>query len=192
MAQDNGLVKRGLFLLVLMSGLVIVVLAILFQRADTKLPAAMPRPELLTSTLVQTDTAFPANVTWLGVQQIGEAFPSGPGWRIRYNAAAALARRGSPSVPWAILIEMLDEDRQMHNFRELRGDGRAVPNEAAALTTVLAALKATAEWHKKRANNRPEVSPELQKLYAAVDKLTASPIMEIKLQAENTRKVFFR
>src|SRR5579872_4267218 len=100
MAQDNGLVKRGIFLLVLMSGLVILVLVMLFPRSDTRLPIALPRPELLAATLVQADTSFPANVTWLGVQRIGEAFPSSLGWRIRYNAATALARRGSPNVPW--------------------------------------------------------------------------------------------
>src|SRR5579863_1101583 len=132
MAQDTGLVKRGMFLLVLMSGLVTVLLTILFQRSETALPTAAPRPELLAASLVQTDAAFPANVAWLGIQQIADAFPSGPGWRIRYNAATTLARRGSPNVPWPVLVEMLDEDRQMHNFRELRADGSAVPDEAAA------------------------------------------------------------
>ncbi len=157
------------------------------------MPTSSPRPELLATALIQTDAAFPANVAWLDIHQIGEAFPSSAGWRIRYNAATTLARRGSQNVPWAVLVEMLDEDRQMHNFRDsARRWPRPSPNEAAARTTVLAALRATADWHKKQARDRPTVSPELRQLYAAVDKLTSSPIMEIKSQAENTRKLFFR
>jgi hypothetical protein len=79
----------------------------------------------------------------------------------------------------------------MHNFRVQLQDGSVVPDEAAARLTVVYALKAIAEWHKKQAS-RQEVPPALAKVYAAVDKLADSPIMEIKTQVENTRQVFFR
>ncbi len=190
MTQDTGLVKRGLFLLVLMSGLVIVLLVIMFQRVAPTLPVAAGRPELLAATLVRSDTAFPAGVAWADLYEIGEAFPSSPGWQIRYNAAGSLARRGSPQVPWPVLLEMLDEDRQMHNFREQLPDGRLVPDETAARMTMIYALRAIGEWHKKQASK--EVSPELAKVYVAVDKLANSPVMEVKTQAANAQSLFFR
>src|SRR5262249_5111572 len=111
MAQDTGLVKRGLMLLVAMSALVIVVLTIIFQRAIPAAPPSLERPELLSASLIRTDAGFPGAVAWLDIYKIGEAFPSAEGWKIRYNAAGALARRGSADVPWATLLEMLDENR---------------------------------------------------------------------------------
>ena len=192
MTQDSGIVKRGLFLLVLMSGLVIVLLIIMFQRTTNTLPAFAERPELSATLLVRSVSSFPSSVSWTDLYQLGENFPSAPGWQIRYNAAGALARRGSPNVPWDIVLEMLDENRQMHNFREQLPNGQVVPDEAAARLTVVSALRAIGEWHKKQENKAKDVSPELLQVYAAVDKLAASPVMEIKTQVENTRKVFFR
>jgi hypothetical protein len=191
MPQDSGLVKRGLLLLALMSALVVVLLTIMFQRSGPGLPASVDRPELLAAVLVRSDASFPAAVSWSGLYRFGEAFPSAPGWLIRYNAAGALARRGSDNVPWDVLREMLDESRQMHNFRVQLRDGRLVPDEAAARLTVLSALKAIAEWHKKQTAGK-EASPELAPVYAAVNKLAGNPVMEIKSQAENTRKLFFK
>src|SRR2546423_12206021 len=104
MSADTGFVKRGLFLLALMCGLVVVVLSILIQRSASTLPPFGERPELLGALLVRSDTAFPSAVCWPSVYQIGEAFPSAAGWLIRYNAAGALARRGSSHVPWNILL----------------------------------------------------------------------------------------
>jgi hypothetical protein len=190
--QDRGLIKRGFFLLALIAALVVVVLFILFQRPGRAMPAVAQRPELLAASLVRSDATFPSSVSWSTIAQLGEAFPSAEGWKIRYNAAAALARRGSDQVPWLTLIEMLDEDRQMRNFRVQLESGSAVPDEAAARLTMVAALKAIGQWHKKQANGNKAKAPELVEVYAAVDKLASSPIMEVKMQAENTRQTFFR
>jgi hypothetical protein len=192
MSQDGGLVKRGLLLLALVSALAIVVLVIIFQRAGPAFPVPVQRPELLSACLIRSDTAFPGAVAWLDIYRIGEAFPSAEGWKIRYNAAGALARRGSADMPWDVVLEMLDEDRQLRNFRVQLQDGTLVPDEAAARLTIVYALRALADWHKKQADHSKEVTPELATVYAAVDKLASNPIMEIKTQAENTRKVFFR
>jgi hypothetical protein len=191
MSQDAGLIKRGLFLLALLSALATVLLVILFQRPASTLPAPTPRPELLAASLVRSGTAFPDAIAWPQIYQIGEAFPSPAGWNVRYNAAGALARRGSSQVPWEILLEMLDEDRQMHNFRVQLQDGKRVPDEGAARLTMVYALQAIAEWHKKQSGPNP-VSPALARVYAAVDQLAANPVMEIKTQVANTRQVFFR
>jgi hypothetical protein len=191
-SQDKGLVKRGLFLLGLMTLLVVFLFTVLFQRAAQTSPAATPRPELLTTSLVLSSTGFPAAVDWVDIFRISEAYPSAPGWKIRYNAAITLARRGSAHVPWSIIGEMLDEPRQLQNFREQLADGRSLPDEGAARMTMIAALRALADWHKKQEDKTKETSPDLAKVYMAVDKLAASPIMEVKGQAENTRKLFFR
>ncbi len=189
--QDSGLIKRGFFLLGLMAALVAVVLVILFQRPGATAPTTTQRPELTATSIVQLDTVFPASISWPTIAQLGETFPSAEGWRIRYNAAAALARRGSDQVPWPILLEMLDEDRQMRNFRVQLQDGSAVPDEAAARLTVIAALKVIGQWHVKAGGNK-EKTPELVQVYAAVDKLTSSPVVEVKVQAEKTRQTFSR
>jgi hypothetical protein len=192
MSQDVGLIKRGLLLLAMMSALVVALLVIMFQRTPTVLPATVTRPELTAATLVQADMAFPSGVCWASLYQLQEAFPTPVGWLIRYNAAATLARRGSANVPWDMILEMLDENRQMHNFREQLVNGDVVPDETAARMTVVSALRAVGDWHKKQALGNKAVSPELTQVYVAVDKLAASPIMEIKTQAENTRSLFFR
>src|SRR5437868_11926739 len=131
MSQDTGLIQRGFFILALMCVLMVVVLSILFQRSVSTPPPSGERPEFMAALLVRSDTAFPAAVSWPGLYQIGEAFPSASGWQIRYNAAAALARRGSSQVPWSVLLEMLDENRQLHNFRDQRQDGQVIADEGA-------------------------------------------------------------
>jgi len=192
MSQDTGLIKRGLFLLVLMSALVVVVLLAVFQRTSATLPASADRPELLSATLIRSNTGFPGAVDWLNFFQLTQAFPSAEGWKIRYNAAGALARRGSTNVPWDIFLEMLDEKHQMKNFHVQLQDGTVVPDETAARMTMIYALRGIADWHKKQEAGHKEVTPELARVYAAVDQLSAHPVMEIKTQAENTRKVFYR
>jgi hypothetical protein len=192
MPQDTGLVKRGFLLLAAISALVIVVLLIIFQRAVPTATPSVERPELLTTGLVRTGVTFPGAVAWRDIYKIGEAFPSAAGWKIRYNAAGALARRGSADVPWDTLLEMLDEQRQLRNFRVQLQDGQVAADEAAARLTMIYALRAIADWHKKQQERAKEVPPELTRVYAAVDKLAGSPVMEIKAQAENTRHTFFR
>ena len=192
MSQDVGLIKRGLLLLVLMSGLVVVLLIIMFQRTTSVLPATVARPELVAPLMIRSDSAFPSGVSWAGLYQMKEAFPTPAGWMIRYNAAATLARRGSPNVPWDLFLEMLDENRQMHNFREQLPTGEVVPDETAARMTMVSALRALADWHKKQSKGTKVEAPDLLQVYATVDKLAGSQVMEIKTQAENTRVLFFR
>ncbi|MBI3407927.1 MAG: hypothetical protein HY040_06170 [Planctomycetes bacterium] len=190
MSQDSALVKRGLVLLALISTLVIVLLIILLQRPTVSAPAAKGRPELLVAAVVAPSANFPASVSWINLVQAAEALPSPAGWEIRYNAARTLALRGSDQVPWDVFLEMLDENRQMCNYRVELQDGKVVPDETAARQNMLIAVRAIAQWHKK--HDKQEVSTDLARVYAAVDGLAGSPILEIKAQAEKTRATFFR
>ena len=94
-SQDSGLVKRGLILLTILALVVIFVFTQLLPRAVKTVPAARQRPELLATALLWPGSGFPGTVDWLDLYRIGEAYPSRLGWRIRYNAATTLARRGS-------------------------------------------------------------------------------------------------
>jgi hypothetical protein len=184
--QDSGLVRRGLFLLVLIGGLVAVVLWIIFQRPAQKTPPESKAPEPFVAGLVVPNAAFHASVSWPALAMLTDKLPSAPGWEIRYNAAAALARLGSSDVPWPIVAEMLDEDQQMRNFRVRLETGQVVPDEAAARLTVINGLKAVKAWHEKR-KNETAVSTDLQRVHAAVARLTGRPIVELKKLAEETQ-----
>lgn len=106
---------------------------------------------------------------------------SSPGWEIRYNATLALAQRGSARLRLGLLEEMLDEDQLRGNIRTKLSDGREVPNEGAVQETVIAALKATAELHRKNPTlPLPGVS-------AAVEKLEQSPNLVVRTEAKKTR-----
>ncbi len=86
--EDNGLVLRGFFLLALISGLVGVVLLILFWRDPAPAVATQMPPEQFIPTVVAPSLAsFPSNVPWAALAQLGETLPSETGWEIRYNAA---------------------------------------------------------------------------------------------------------
>lgn len=109
--------------------------------------------------------------------------PKSPaGWEVRYNAALALARRGSPHAKdagvWDTLLEMLDEDQQLRNFRSKLDDGREVPDETGARTTVIGALQAAQELRRKQ----PQM--DLSGLREPIDKLTRSPNATVALQAK--------
>src|SRR5688572_12343142 len=101
-------------LLALMTALAVTVLVFLnlsgainlFGRRDTSQPL-LDRPEWLTSSLVPVAAGFPASLDWQALARFGQSLPSTPGWQIRYNAVATLARRGSPKLPLDVLIEML-------------------------------------------------------------------------------------
>src|SRR5438128_887277 len=121
--EDKGLVLRGFFLFALIGCLVAFVLVVLFWR-----------------------TGPPGNRDF----DLGNTAPSAPGWEIRYNAAASLARRGSPATPWPLLREMLDEKKQLRNSKVEQSDGQAVYDEGVARATMIAALRAIAAWHDKR------------------------------------------
>ncbi len=194
MSQDAGLIRRGLLLLALMSALVVAVLAIMFQRPRQGLPEEQSKPEYQAALLVAPTVSYPASLSWVSIYQVGQDLPSAPGWEIRYNAASGLARLGSDHLPVGLFREMLDEKRQMRNFRVQLDDGRTVADEAKARETVLIALRALAEWHQKRKElQRPGVPDEVRTtIYPLVDELVASPIAQLKIQAEKTRSMFVR
>lgn len=117
------------------------------------------------------------------------AGPGVTGREVRYNAVLALAHRGSPRIKedgvWDVLLEMLDEDEQLQNYTPRTGDGRAVPDETAARTTVLSALQAVQELHRKR----PEV--DLSGLREPIDKLTHSPNATVGVRARQAQQTLF-
>ncbi|MCI0379089.1 MAG: hypothetical protein L0215_15885 [Gemmataceae bacterium] len=188
--EDSGLVKRGLLLLGVMIALVVVVLIVMLRRNPSQAPAESLPVEAYVVSLVRGDVAFPAGVHWANVFQFADQLPSSNGWDIRYTAASALARRGGDNVPWDVLAEMLDENRQMRNFRVQLKNGKVVADETAARTAVISGLRAIADWHRKNPNKKK--TPELADVYAAVDRLAHSPIMEVKSQVENVRKLYLR
>lgn len=116
--------------------------------------------------------------------------PSPRGWQIRYNATLALCVKGSKQVPLKELLDMLDENKQLKNFRVKLKSGQDVPDEAGARKTVLNALKAIGEWHQKldviKAYGRD--NPSLRKIYGAIADLAEnSPNPVIRQEAERTR-----
>src|SRR6478609_9005527 len=99
--EDRGLVLRGILLLAFVGGLATFVLVVIFWRSQPPAPVSEPYVETSVAALVApTMSAFPSHVWWPALVQAGQKLPSEPGWAIRYNAAAALARRGSANVPW--------------------------------------------------------------------------------------------
>ncbi|MFO0966705.1 MAG: hypothetical protein U0793_14120 [Gemmataceae bacterium] len=184
--QDSGLVKRGLILLVAIGGLVVVVLWIIFQRPGQPTPAPARQPEPIVAGLVAAQ-GNGAGGDLVFVALLADQLPSRPGWEVRYNAAASLARLGSDQTPWATLAEMLDERQQMLNFRVRLDDGRIVPDEAAARLTVLNALRSVKQWYEKQsAPGTPDA--EQAKVNAAIARLAESAVVELKKQAEETRE----
>ncbi len=115
--------------------------------------------------------------------------PAGPksptGWEVRYNAALALARRGSPRVTdahvWDTLLEMLDEDQQLRNFRTARPGGREATDETAARLTVIGALKAVQELHRRQ----PGI--DLSSLKEPIEKLAHSPNVPVSTEAKQAQ-----
>lgn len=106
------------------------------------------------------------------------------GWDVRYNAALALARRGSPKIQdpiaWESLTEMLNEEQQMRNFTVTRKDGRDAPDETAARMTVIAALKAIQEMHRRN----PEM--KLAALNEPIARLGTSASLPVRTEAKAT------
>src|SRR5262249_23099931 len=113
MATDSNapLVRRGLLLLGIMTAIVIAVWAMLLRGRRKQSPAEKRDPAPLASLIGSPVSGLPG-VSWAALGQVAQTLPSPPGWEVRYNAAIALARRGSTHVPFDLLAEMLDEDRQ--------------------------------------------------------------------------------
>jgi hypothetical protein len=193
MAQDKGLVLRGLLLLGFMLGLAALVSMVLWFRREPKAreQAAADLPGLVAlSAVPSAGPGFPASVNWPALAKLSESLPSSTGWEIRYNAAIALARRGSCAAPFDTLSEMLDEDLQMRNFRVKLADGKEVPDEAAARRTVLNALQALVEWNKVQHCRRwrDKDRPQWRQVGAAIAQLMHSPNVAVKDEAEKTKK----
>jgi hypothetical protein len=191
MAQDRGLVQRGLIMLGFMLALVTLVLLVLWRRPTAPEQKATEHPELVALSVPNPGAVFPAHVNWAALAKLSEMLSSSPGWEIRYNAAIALARRGSVNVPLDILASMLDEQRQMRNFRAKLADGTEVADEVAARRTVLNALQAVMEWHKFKAavDKVGKDNPaELRMVYAAIECLVHSSNAVLKEEAEKAKK----
>jgi hypothetical protein len=191
--EDKGLVLRGLLLLTLIGVLVIGVLAILFWRTPEPVAATERPAEIFVPSVVLPGAGeFPSSIAWLAMYEMTRTMPSAPGFDVRYNAAATLARRGSAKTPWPLIREMLDEKRQRSNNRVRHPDGREVVDEANVREVMVAAVRAVAAWHEKQADKKTEVSSELREIYVIIDKLSESPFGELKIQADKARATFFR
>jgi hypothetical protein len=106
-----------------------------------------------------------------------------PGFRVQANATVALARRGSPRVRLDLLAEMLDADRLRQTF--VVQDRQAPveqPDEALVANTLVNALKAAAELHRRR----PEM--DLSALRSAVDRLADDPNQNIRAEARQVQQ----
>lgn len=203
-AEDSGIVRRGLMLLGLIGIVAVTVLFILFRQGGPATARAESRPELSIASLAVPGAGFPLCINWGSLHDLGQSLPSSPGWETRYTATRVLAHRGSPRVPVPILCEMLDEDRQMRNFRTQLPDGREVADEAAAYQELLIALKAVAEWRKNAKGwlvlplpggfvwvekgtyflpDGPDIA-EMERLFHAVDKLTRSGNNVVRSRAQ--------
>ena len=189
--QDSGLVQRGFLLLGGMTALVVVVLLIVLRGPDSSSKSAPRRQPLLVPNIV-TIAPFPAAPGWPLLARLGEQLPSARGWEIRYNAAAALARRGSAHTPWPLIREMLDEPLQLRNFASLK-NGQLISHEEEAQRTVQSALAAVAEWHKTQDRAAaPSIPADLQLVYDQVDRLAQDGNTLLRVQADRTRQTFFR
>jgi hypothetical protein len=111
-------------------------------------------------------------------------FTSEPGLRIRYNAALALARRGSDKVPLDLLAEMLDESRQKDVHRIVyHKDNREASDEPTAYETMQQALKTVQELHRRNSSvNLTVLSDAIKK----IEKESGNP--GVRNEAKRTRE----
>jgi HEAT repeat protein len=190
--QDAGLVQRGLLLLGGMTALVVVVLLIALRRPESPNASVAATKDVLVPVFVPM-APFPATPGWPLLVRLADQLPSPPGWEIRYNAAQALARRGSPRTPWDIIREMLDEDRQRRNFRVTLKNGQVVADVEDARNTVRSALSAVAQWHEKQDHAALiSVSADLQLVYNQIDRLAQNDNPPLRVHAERVRQTINR
>jgi hypothetical protein len=105
------------------------------------------------------------------------------GMEIRYKAVEGLARKGCDLIGkrLGILEEMLDEDRQRHNFRMQSKTGRETADEALVGSTVRGALRGLSELHRKK----PDF--DLSSFSSAIEKLMHSANPDLRAEAERTQ-----
>jgi hypothetical protein len=111
---------------------------------------------------------------------------SSKGWEVRYNATLALANRGSDHIKdqevWENLLEMLDENQQLANFNKVpTPDGKEAPDPASARMTVIGALQAIEELHRRR----PDM--DLSGLNPTIEKLIKSSNVAVRTEATKTK-----
>jgi hypothetical protein len=101
-----------------------------------------------------------------------------PGFRVQANATIALAHRGSPRTPLGLLAEMLDETLLRERFVILdRNSGKEQPDEELAVGTLINALRAVPELHRKR----PEM--DLSALRPLIDRLAQDSNKAVQTEA---------
>ena len=83
-------------------------------------------------------------------------------------------------------LEMLDEEQQLRNFRAQLRDGREVPDESAARVTVISALRAVTELHRK------QPGMDLKDLNEPIAKLAASDNTLLSKEAKQTQLALAR
>jgi hypothetical protein len=100
-----------------------------------------------------------------------------PGFRVQANAAIALARKGW-KVRLSLLQTLLDEDelRSIFVVRSKKG-GAERPDQAAVVETMLNALKAVAELHRK------DPERDLSSLRPNIDNLAHNPNPAVQTEA---------
>jgi hypothetical protein len=119
----------------------------------------------------------------------GKVQPSRKGWQIRYNATLALLVKGSKRIPFDNVLEMLDENIQLKNFRVKLKNGQDVPDETGARKTILNTLRAIADWQKKQAKDNAAQSKDWRKIYAAIKNLAEnSPNAVVRTEALRTEQ----
>lgn len=113
---------------------------------------------------------------------------SAPGWEVRYDAALALAHRGSEKfldpVVQDLVKEMLDEEQQLRNFRATLKSGQETSNPLAARMAILGAINAVTDYQTKR----PEA--DLSGFMPALEKLSQSQNVRIAKEAKQLHDAF--
>jgi hypothetical protein len=191
MAQNSGLIYRGLLLLGMMLVLVTLVLFVVFRRTETPtLQTITQDGGLVVSALPTPGLAFPGQINWGALAKLSEQLPASPGWNVRYTATLALARAGSDQVPFDVLAQMLDEDLQLRNWLAHTEDGKVFVDEQSARRTVHNGLRGVVQWHehKQAADKVGKDNPSLLRVYAAIDKLTLSHDSALQQEAETIKK----
>jgi hypothetical protein len=101
-----------------------------------------------------------------------------PGFRVQVNATIALARQGSSKVRLSLLQAMIDEDELQSIFVvQSKKGGAERPDQAAVVETMLNALKAVAELHRK------DPKRDLSSLRPNIDKLAHNPNPAVQTEA---------
>jgi hypothetical protein len=120
--------------------------------------------------------------------------PSPRGWEVRYQATMTLARRGSTKVPFATLLEMLDETKQLRNCVTKLQSGKEVSDEGAARRIVINGLNAFVEWHRSPAKDQlnNEQKAEVAKIFEAIDRLRQTENDQLRVEVEKAREALGR